>query len=237
MKFSAILFISILVLITFNSAKNKENPNVVQIDISKILNARSVSTYTNGKITTWTKGIDGNGIADGYLTMAAAIFVKNINPKALPDNPLFPASDKHPEILLHYSNSDSISNQTLAVSSTGSFEFDVPVDHYSKMFLALTSSEGESKIQVDLVYSDGIDSKYFVVPDYFKDIPETDSTFCYLAHDLAKWGKLNNMTEKDHHNIDLMNVHPNPKRKLTQVKVSKTEAGYLVFWAATGVVK
>jgi len=43
------------------------------------------------------------------------------------------------------------------------------------------------------------------------------------------------MTESDHHNIDLLNIHPNSGRTLTHIQVEKSEAGYLVFWAATGV--
>jgi hypothetical protein len=43
------------------------------------------------------------------------------------------------------------------------------------------------------------------------------------------------MTESDHHNIDVLNIHPDPKRVLKKVTVSKGKAGYMVFWAATGV--
>jgi hypothetical protein len=43
------------------------------------------------------------------------------------------------------------------------------------------------------------------------------------------------MTEKDHHNIDLLNVHPNPAKTLKGISINKTKPGYLVFWAATGV--
>jgi uncharacterized protein (DUF362 family) len=208
---------------------------VIQIDVNKILNARSVTTLTEGKLITWTKGIDGNGEADGYLTISAAVFKGDQHPKALADNPLFSATAEHPEILLHYSNNDSVSNQTLSISGAGSFDFQVPSDHYTKFFLALTSSEGASKIKVDLIYTDSKESKSFDVPDYYMDIPANDTNACYLVHDLAKWGKKNNMTERDHHNIDLLNIHPNPALILTRIHVQKTEAGYIVFWAATGV--
>jgi hypothetical protein len=223
-----------LLLLTFNSnAGSKEK--VIQIDVSKILNARSVTTLADGKLTTWTTGIDGNGLADGYLTLSAALFKGDKNPIALPDNPLFPATDRHPEILLHYSNSDSISNQTLAVKGTGAFDFKVPAKKYSKLFLAFTSAEGASEIAVDLHYGDEKETKSFTVPDYYLDIPANDPDFCYLAYNLAKWGPKNNMTEKDHHNIDLLDIHPNPSKKLTHITVRKSEPGYLVFWSATGV--
>jgi hypothetical protein len=225
------------VFLLFSSVSSGKKEQVVQINIDKILNARPVTTLTDGKLVTWTKGIDGNGEADGYLTMAAALFNGDKDPKALPDNPLFTPTDKHPEVLLHYSNHDGVSKQAVAINGTGSFSFDVPAKKYSGLFLAFTSAEGASQIKVSLKYTDGVESKSFEVPDYYKDIPADDPDFCYLAHDLAKWGKTNNMTEKDHHNIDLLNIHPDENRKLVSIQVEKSEAGYLVFWAATGVKK
>jgi len=230
-----ILSCSIIVLLS--SAKTGSKEKVIQIDLSKILNARSVTSLTNGKLVSWTKGIDGNGEADGYLTMAASLFKGDKTPKALPDNPLFPANEKHPEILLHYSNNEGVSNQTYAVTRNSSFSFDVPVKHYSAMYLAFTSAEGASPIKIKLHYKDGIEIKSYEIPDYYIDVPDDSPDFCYLAHDLAKWGKTNNMTEKDHHNIDLLIIHPDAKRKLKTIQVEKSEAGYLVFWAATGVLK
>jgi len=43
------------------------------------------------------------------------------------------------------------------------------------------------------------------------------------------------MTEKDHHNIDLLNIHPNPGKKLDSISITKPKVGYLVIWAAMGV--
>jgi len=235
MKISFVHFISVLSFILLSASPIQKKGKVIQINIDHLLNARSVTTLTNRKLVTWTKGIDGNGIADGYLTMSAALFKGDNNPHALPDNPLIPATAQHPEVLLHYNNNDSISKQTVAVSGEGNFGFEVPSSHYTNMFLALTSSEGVSQIKVDLHYTDGIESKSFEVPDYYKDIQANDLNYCYLVHDLAKWGKMNNMTEKDHHNIDLLNIHPNPKRILTHIQVEKTEAGYMVFWASIGL--
>ncbi len=236
-KYLLFFFLSGCIFVLLSSAKSSKKEKVIQMNIDKILNARPVTTLTDGKLVKWTKGIDGNGEADGYLTKAAAIFNGDKNPKALSDNPLFPANEKHPEVLLHYSNSDGISKQAVTVTDAGNFSFEVPAKKYSKLILALTSSEGASQIKVTLKYADGADSKSFEVPDYYKDIPADDPDFCYLAHDLAKWGNTNNMTEKDHHNIDLLNVHPDKNRKLVSIQLEKTKPGYLVFWAATGVIK
>jgi hypothetical protein len=236
---SKAIYFPLLITLIFllSSAQTHEKVKVIQIDLDKILNARPVTTLTNGKLVTWTKGIDGNGEADGYLTMSAALFNGDKDPIALPDNPLFQANNKHPEVLLHYSNNDGISNQAMAISGAGRFSFEVPAKKYSSLFLAFTSAEGASQIKISLKYADGVESKSYEVPDYYKDIPADDPNFCYLAHDLAKWGTKNNMTEMDHHNIDLLNIHPDENRKLVSIQVEKSEAGYLVFWAATGVIK
>jgi hypothetical protein len=43
------------------------------------------------------------------------------------------------------------------------------------------------------------------------------------------------MTEKDHHNIDLLKIHPDPVKTLKSIYINKTKPGYLVLWAAVGV--
>jgi len=88
---------------------------------------------------------------------------------------------------------------------------------------------------VELIYNDGSESKSFDLPDYYADIQPNDPNFCYLAHDLAKWGKMNNMMESNHHNIDLLNIHPDPNRLLNHIKLLKSKPGYLVLWSATGI--
>jgi hypothetical protein len=219
-----------------NETTHEKNNRTVQFNISILLNARPVTVLYNNRPITWTKGIDGNGIGDGYLTLSAAISNGDKNPHALPDDPLFPANNSHPEIKLHYSNQDSLRNQACAILGESEVQFLVPQSKYKDIYLALTSSEGASTLKVHFKYTDGIEVKDFVLPDYYMDIKADDPNLCYLAHDLAKWGNKNNMAEKDHHNIDLLKIHPDPSRKLKSVTISKSKPGYLMFWAATGVI-
>jgi len=214
--------------IYFRSAK------VIQIGAGEILNARSVTTLSKGKLITWTTGIDKE---NGYLTTAAASFAGDHDAHALPDDPLFPASQSHPEILLHYSNEAGAQFQTRCLPDTGEFIIKVPVYKYSGLYLSLTSSYGESPLQIELTYTDAVERRNFILPDWYRDIPENDPDLSYVAHNRGKWGTKNNLNEKDHHNIDALNIHPNPNRKLIAVKLRKLPGGYLVFWAATGVVK
>lgn len=212
-----------------------QQQQVVQFNIDKILNARPVTILNNGRLVSWTRGIDGGGLGDGYLTQSAALFNGDKNPHALPDNPLFAGNEFHPDIRLHYSNSEANSNQACAIKGAGEVEFNVPKGKYASIFLALTSAEGPSGIRIKLEYEQDVTTTDFTVPDYYQDIRPGDPNFLYLAHDLAKWGNKNNMTEKDHHNIDLLKIMPNPAWKLKSIHISKTQPGYLIFWAAAGI--
>ncbi|MFC0515844.1 hypothetical protein ACFFGT_16600 [Mucilaginibacter angelicae] len=221
----------------FSSAgKAQQAGETIQVNINKLLNARPVTTATNGKLQSWTIGIDGGGKGDGYLTMAAALLNGDKLPHALPDDPLIVANSFHPAILLHYKNGDK-GNQTRNIAGTDSFSFEMPHEKYSGLYLSLTSSEGPSQLHIRLIYADGSESKDFILPDYYNDLPEGDANLSYAVHNLAKWGPENKMTESDHHNIDVLNIHPDPKRVLKKITISKDKAGYLVFWAATGVVE
>jgi hypothetical protein len=225
------------ILLISNTLTPVQNNKVVQFDIGNILNARPVTTLTNNKLTTWTKGIDGGGLGDGYLTLSAALFSGDKQPHALPDDALFTANNSHPEIQLHYSNADSLHKQTCNISGEGGVEFYVPQNKYQSVYFALTSSEGPSWLKVEFLYVDNsTTSEDLVLPDYYDDIPpgQHKPELCYLAHDLAKWGNKNNMTEKNHHNIDLLTVHPDSTKKLKSINIQKKKPGYLVFWAAAG---
>jgi hypothetical protein len=213
----------------------QKNNKVIQFNIGDLLNARPVTTLTDGKLVKWTKGIDGNGLGDGYLTLSAALFNGDKEPHALPDDPVYPANDSHPEIKLYYNNTDSLTNQAWSITGTGNGGLTVPTAKYKFIYLTVTSAEGASSLKIQFNYEDGDEEKEYTVPDYYADIAPGDTTLSYLTHDLAKWGNKNNMTEKDHHNIDLLKVSPNPARKLMSIDIRKGQAGYLVIWAVTGV--
>jgi len=199
-------------------------------------NARPLSTLTNGKIITWTTGIDGGGRGDGYLTHAAALFNSDKEPHALPDSSLIPANEQHPAIKLHYDNADDQHNQTYNMAGEDSVKFNFSDRKCDTIYLALTSSEGPSDISVTFghKFSPPV-TKSFVVPDYYDDIKPNNSDFCYLVHDLAKWGPKNNMTEKDHHNIDLLKIDVSHQTYIRSITIKKGKRGYLVFWAAAAV--
>ncbi|HZY38964.1 MAG TPA: hypothetical protein VFE53_20025 [Mucilaginibacter sp.] len=231
MKFPGLLLF--LVICSFVQPRHNK---VVQFNINPILNARPVSTFNGGNPVTWKTGIDGGGNGDGYLTKAAAAFIMDPVDHALPDDPRFAGNDAHPEIRLHYSNDDSLHYQACAMRGETSITFSVPKGKYSMLYFALTSAEGGSPIKFDLTYANGDQITEILLPDYYQDIPANDANLCYLLHDLAKWGPANKMTERNHHNIDLVKVQTDPKRTLLKIKISKGKTGYVVFWAAAGVL-
>lgn len=234
MKSKIILLIIFYIPLVFR-VYGQQPGREIQINIDTLLNARPVTTLTHGKLITWSKGIDGEGQGDGYLTMAAALFNKDKDPHGLPDHSVIEATPEHPSITLHYKNSAGTSYQARYVSGAGGFGFDVPPKKYMGMYLSLTSAEGGSQLQIELTYKDGIVLKNLILPDYYNDIIARDTCLSYVVHDLGKWDNKNKMTEPNHHNIDALNIYPDPKRALLHIKVKKGPAGYLLFWAATGV--
>jgi hypothetical protein len=207
---------------------------VIQIDVNHILNTRSVTTLTKGELITWTNGIDKQ---NGYLTMAAAKFKGDTDPHALPDDPIVAANEHHPAIVLHYANEEGVKYQARYLADTGSFIIKVPANKYSGLYLSLTSAYGASQLQFELTYKDGTELRNFVLPDWAKDVPDNDPDFSYVVHNMGKWSNKNTLTEKDHHNIHALNVHPDANRVLTAVKLKNLSKTYILFWAATGVVK
>jgi hypothetical protein len=233
---SLLFFLAGIIFCCFTPQKNK----VVQIDISKLLNGRPVTTLTDGKLITWTIGIDGDGTGDGFLTHSAAEFNGDINAHALPDNPVYPANAQHPEIVLHYNNADSVHSQTANLAGEGEFLIKVPKDHYSAIYLGLTSAQGATALQFELKYANGIETKDYLLPDWYDSVSDKTPNLSYVVSDLAKWAKKNKMpgNEKSHHNIHLLKLDIDPARKLTAIKlVKKTKESYLLLWSATGVTK
>ncbi len=216
---------------------------VVQFPVASILTTRTVTTLTNGKLVTWTPGggVDGNGGGNGYLTSAASLFHGDKNIIALPDSSLIPADIRHPEIQLHYSNSDGVGFQTrnIKAADTNTFTIPVPGGNYSKIFIIMTSSEGDANLRFTLVYNDSSEIKPVILKDYgtgTTSILPTDPVLFYLVKNMAKWSSTNAVAEQKNHNVDGIELHPIATKILTAVKVKKMGgAPYVVFWGATGI--
>jgi hypothetical protein len=225
-----------LILFSFLTSLSAYASDVIQIDVRPILTGRAVTTLTDGKLVPWTKGVDGRGRADGYLTLETAIANGDTNASALPGDGAFKADSAHPFIQLNFSNADGKSPQTRGVEGAGEFAFPVPTNQYQSMLIFLTSSEGPSHLHFELTYADGtLDQRDILLPDYYNDIPAGDPNIFSLAKDLPKWDATGRMKEKNHHYIHGVNLHPDAARKLVSVYLAKTAPGYLVFWGATGV--
>jgi hypothetical protein len=209
---------------------------VVQVDVRSILNGRAVTTLTDSKLVAWTKGVDGAGFGNGYMTFAASVANGDTNANALPDNGGFAATVLHPYVQLNFSNADGKNPQTRSVEGKGGFAFSVATNRYERMMVFMTSAEGASHLHFKLGYADGtVEERDILLPDYFKDAPVGDANVFSLATDLAKWNAAGRMKERNHHHIHGVDLHPDAKKELVSVQVGKTIPGYLVFWGATGV--
>lgn len=229
-----IFTISAICTLVISSAWLNKTDKVIQIDISSGLNTRSVTTLTKGKFVPYSNGVDKQ---NGYFTASAAQLNEDDDKHALPDDPLIPANEHHPAILLHYKNGDGVKYQTKYIIDTSSFIIKVPPHNYSGLYFSLTSAYGASKLQFDLIYKDGTAVKNFTLPDWFNDVADNDPNLSYVVHNMGKWSSANKLVEKDHHNIHALNIHPDAGRMLTAVRLKNLSATYLVFWAVTGITK
>ncbi len=207
----------------------------LQIDVSKLLNARVVTTFTDGKVVPFGMNIDGAG---GVATKAASDAIPADNDHTVPDDGKFPANADHPDIVLHFSNTDGTGFQVRRMSKEEEFSFHVPPARYAKMFLFFTSgAAGPAPLKVTLTYQDGATEEHDVVcPDWWNNLDDKtnpNKDVVYVAFDLAKFGRKNNVMEKSHHNIFGIDVHPTPGKVLTSISVHKTRP-LVCFWGATG---
>ena len=217
----------------FGQAANAPSaPEPVQVDVSQLLNARVVTTFTGGQVVPLAIDIDGAG---GVATAAAAAALGSDNTHTVPDDGTFPADADHPKVVLHFSNADGTGNQVRRAGKPDDFSFAVPPKNYAKMFLFFTSgAAGPAKLKITLTYQDGsTEERDVVCPDWWKNLDGTNPDCVYLAANLAKWGKKNKILEQNHHNIFGLDVHPTLGKVLTQIAVHKTHP-LVCFWGATG---
>lgn len=239
--------VALAAIVLLGTASAARAAKTIQIDVSSVLNGRAISTVSNGKVTTWGagQGVDGG---DGYITKATQDFVKGAslvagggNPgPAIPiaDDPKIPAAADHPELLLHYSNDDATSPQSRRVTGAGTFMFPVPEGKYSKIFLIMHSSEGDSPVSVDFVYADAPVTKMMTVRDYFFDPVSKYPDSGYVAKGLGKWDQQNRAVEAKGHNIFWFGFPTDATKVLKSIKITKMAGGSgLVFWGATGVAE
>jgi hypothetical protein len=212
--------------------------NTVQIDTTAVFNVRPINTLVNGAVVPMDANIDGAG---GLCTLSAAKILGGSTDHVIPDDAVFPANDKHPQVVLWYANDDGKKKFARRHAQGGdTFDFAVPEGNYARLFLMVTSGQGQSDIEVTLTYKDGAtETKPFTVNDWWPDLkPPVDAYTCYVVFNMSKWTPKNIIkSELTHHNILGINVSPNPDKTLVKVAVKKLQKGIFCFWGATGETK
>ncbi len=204
----------------------------VQVDVTGLLNARVVTTFTDGRVAPFSADIDGTG---GVVTMAAAKSLGGDPAHALSDNGIIPPETDHPRIVLHYSNSDEVNLQVRRMAKPDDFSIAVPAQAYAKMLLVFTSAgPGPAKLHFTLSYQDGsTDERDEVCPDWRKSLEGISADCVVLSSGLAEWSK-KKMLEPGNHAIFALELRPTPDKVLVSVAVHKTKP-LVCFWGATGV--
>lgn len=209
---------------------------IVQVPVTGVIDKRSVTTLTDGKIVVHTLPTDGGDLKNGFATKAVAMMQGQPPQYSLPDDGHFAADARHPEVVLNYSNAaDAASPQTHKILPGESISFPVPAATYSKLFLFFNGAAGGTMITVTLTYADAMDVKTTKVPDYYADIPANDPVIFNLATNLGKWDMTTKINEVNHHNITGVEIAGLAGKTLNSVKVERGVEGNLVFWGATGI--
>jgi hypothetical protein len=209
---------------------------VVQVPVDALLDSRPVSTLTGGVVVPWSVGLDDT---DGFITTAANTFLKQPGP-ALPDDGTFPADSGRPEIVLHFSNAaDAKTPQARIVTGTSNFEITVPHAQYSKMYLLVASSIGDSPLTLTLTYADMTSTPLsFTLPDWGtgQPLPTNPPIFFNLISGLHKWNQQDMSIDTPSHAITGVELSPDVAKQLSSIRVEKTSAPQtLAFWGATGI--
>ena len=207
----------------------------VQLPVKALLNARVVTTVSNGTLIPWNKGIDDKW--SGLATRGAADAMGSQAKFALPDDGVFPANAFHPAVRLHFANANASESQVRFTGKQVADRYAIGTgdERYASLSLFFMSAFGTSEISVELAYTDKTtELKQYAVVDWAALVPETETRY-FLAANLAKWGPKNTELEKDHHYLLGINLQPDPAKAIARVTISKpASATSLVFWGATG---
>ena len=134
-------------------------------ELPALLDARSVTTLTNGQLVVFTLPTDGGNLQNAFATKAVAQLKGKPIANALPDDGKFPANDRHPEVVLHFSNdADATSAQTHLMLPSAKINFAVPAATYSKFYLFFNGAAGGTTIKITLTYTDGTSMSNAVIP-------------------------------------------------------------------------
>lgn len=227
--FSQLLFLSIS-----SGVSLPLSADTVQLNVRPLFNARVVTTLTEGQLVTWRDALDG--VTSGEATLAAAEKMGQPFTQALPDDGVFPATERNPRVELGFSNADGRGNQVRLSLGTDDYTIDAPRRAYRQLWIFVMSGNGESHLHITLSYADGAKTeRALVVPDWYFSAPAADPRRINLATDIGKWSRENRLMERDHHYLHGLDLQPDPARELIAVSIQKEAAAALTLWGVTGV--
>jgi MYXO-CTERM domain-containing protein len=142
--------------------------------------------------------------------------------------------------VLHVSNAaPAKAPQAHLLAGAGTIDLPVPAATYSKIYLLVTSSKGDSTLNATLFYADGSTSlTIFTLPDWGtgKPLPTSPPIFFNLISGLHKWNAQNQSIDTPSHGITGVVLTPTAGKTLRQIQLAKTGAMQsLTLWGVTGV--
>jgi hypothetical protein len=215
-----------------------QTPKAVQINISRLLNARVVFTEHAGRLQPADCALD-RGDSSILITKSAAEISVAGKLNTLPDSGFFAANNEHPDVQLPYGIVGGGPQAHRSPDKTETYSVPVPPKHYAQMQLFFISAAGPTPISVKLQYADGSsEDRTTLVPDFYFLLKPADKDWFVLAADFGKVNRTGKMTESVHHFIHGFSLNPDSTKVLRQIEITKLDSkSVLNLFGATGTLK
>jgi hypothetical protein len=200
----------------------------VQFDVSSVLNSDSVTNNgSGGTLDTTQTAIDRSNFT--LITQSVARMFSTTG-VGLPDDAFFPANADHPDIQLHWNNSDDGVNSRLS-TTTDTFTFAVPAAHYEQVQVFGLSTEGPTTLEFTLTYDAGTpDVRTVTFPDWFTD-PVPAGVF-YIIDGMDRFST-GYVSARDPA-VAGASLAPDATKTLVSITVTKPATNFFVFLGALG---
>jgi hypothetical protein len=207
-----------------------DRTNPMQFDVSAALIHDSIlnNGAPGGLDPTQDRFGSGNNM---LMTSAAALAISPTTGNGLPDDAYFPANSLHPEVYLHWRNSNDGRNCRI-MRAGDDFTFTVPAFTYGHVQIyGFAAGGGLANVTYTLTYRDGtIQTVHAGFLDWTTDPPSTG--FFYLIDGLDIY----NTAFANNNDLAIFghNVTPDDTKVLTSIRVAMSSSNWFVFWGATG---
>ena len=205
--------------------------DLVQIDARLVLIHDTVLNNGHGSLDMSQDSMDGSGFM--FVTQSAAIELGGVDTDGLPDDAFFSANADHPDVTLHFRNTDDGPNSRI-IDPGDSVTFVVPARAYSNVQIYGVSTQGSSIVDFILGFDDrSTDFHEITFQDWALDSPAAGQLF--LADHLGRY-KTGFWDAPDSYAISGVNIDTATQKTLVTMTITRSslDSGHFVFFGAVG---